>query len=94
MADEQPSSGGTARFERYSAAKTRLAEALTNHLAAVVEVGGEDAAPSLELARQMLIRDLCAAVDERLFTVSLTDVWRAMADRDAPAGERLDRGGA
>lgn len=93
MANESASTGGQARFEQYAAAKARLAEALSGYLAAVVESGGEDAATSLELARQMLVHDLNTAVDQRLFAVPLTDVWRAMTGCDAPAGERLDRGG-
>lgn len=92
--DEEPSAGGKARFGRYAAAKERLAEALDGYLAAVVEIGGDDAASSLELARQMLVRDLNAAVDAHVSTVPLTDVWAAMARLNDLAGERLDRGGA
>jgi hypothetical protein len=91
MSSEQPSTGGRARFDRYAKAKDLLAGALGDYLAAVVEIGGEDSASSLELARQLLVRDLHGAVDGRLCTVTLTDVWADMVDRSDRAGERLDR---
>lgn len=89
MADETASAGGQARFEEYAVAKARLAEALGGYLTAVVEVGGDDAASSLELARQMLVRDLNTAVDAHVSTVPLTDVWAEMAERDQ-AGDRME----
>jgi hypothetical protein len=92
VANEPASTGGQARFDRYAQAKARLAEALGDYLATVVEIGGVDAASSLELARQALVRDLHAAVNERVTTVPLTDVWAELADRDLRSQPRLDRG--
>lgn len=81
---------GTARFGRYADAKARLSEALAEYLTAVVEIGGEDAAASLELARQMLVRDLHAAVDGQLSTVPLTDVWTHLTEQTDRAGDRME----